>query len=241
MPASPARSRGTSGNWLFRNAPAGRQASNSVRNSDRIVATTALARPASAASPSTARNRSVPAPEDRVNTSSNWSTTTSRLWRDPGAASRSSAATPAKSSVTCRDNSPRSIRRSGRSTRHACPTATARSRSGSRPGDIGGRASQPSTTSRGIRPARTSDDFPLPDAPTTTIAFAARWAVSDRTSDASRSISAPRPKKTGASAVSNETRPGNTGRPGFQAAPPPASRTARRARNSARAAAGSVR
>ena len=64
-----------------------------------------------------------------------------------------------------------------------------------------------SAASRGTTPARTSDDLPVPDAPSTSRAAGARWArLASRSPSFSIALSCP--KNTGACSASKASRPG---------------------------------
>jgi hypothetical protein len=142
-----------------------------------------------------------------VNSSSHWSIgTSSEVWP---------SSVPSASSSSARSRNPlscRSFRRTRRSDQDRPArlavdvTAVARAATGSSPGDHGSRHSQSgSVAMTGVNPARTSEDFPLPDSPVTATT---RRPVSARSRAASSLVSCARPKKTLLSAAVNGARPG---------------------------------
>ncbi len=83
---------------------------------------------------------------------------------------------------------------------------------GSTPGVSGGHTSHAgSACNSGITPARTSDDFPLPDGPTTRVRPAPAGPAGARSRSMSLRLSSSRPKKTWAMPVSKGRSPGYGG------------------------------
>ena len=111
---------------------------------------------------------------------------------------------------------------------------------GSRPGVNGVSAHHSASSAMtGTSPARTSEDLPEPEGPTTSSAAPSTCSADDRSNFARSVVSRPRPKKTRRSPMSKGRRPGKGERSSGQPAPPAASMRASASATAARPVVGS--
>ena len=200
-PGGPRKKRPSDSRAISRGASAQRS-----RKSLRIVTTRRTGAPASSARPRSAamKARRSASSVTKVYSSSSWSTRQSRL--TPSFRARALSTTPAKPGSTASrrasfELSP-TVSSSVTAEVSSGPTTAASAPRGSRPGrSVIASHGSPECSSAGTSPARTKDDLPTPEGPTTATIGQSRTRLT------AVAISEERPKKKAACSSWNEVRP----------------------------------